>query len=55
VDHFEKSGQSVESPEASIRLAYPLFSRKISTNKYDDADRSVITLATNDLDDIIGS
>jgi hypothetical protein len=53
VDHFEKSGQSVENAEASIRLAYPLFSRKISTDNYDDADRAVITLTVSDLDDII--
>jgi hypothetical protein len=54
IGHFEESGQKVENAEASIRLAYPLFSRKISTDKYDDADRGVITLTMNDLDDIIG-
>jgi hypothetical protein len=43
----------VENAEASIRLAYPLFSRKISTDNYDDADRAVITLTVSDLDDII--
>jgi hypothetical protein len=54
VDHFEGSGQKVENAEASIRLAYPLFSRKISTDNYDDINRSVITLTVSDLDDIIG-
>jgi hypothetical protein len=53
VGHFEKCGQTVENAEASIRLAYPLFSRKISTDNYDDADRAVITLTVSDLDDII--